>query len=310
MMRMLKAIGIAVAALALTGIAIRMLTPLPSLAGRATSRAVPGIQTALGRSLAPQVAAHPGQSGFYLLPDGRDAFAARVLLARAAQRTIDAQYYIWHGDLTGMFLFGELRKAADRGVRVRLLIDDNNTAGLDDLLAGLDAHPRIEVRLFNPFTVRRPRLVGWAVDFNRLNRRMHNKSFTVDGAATVIGGRNVGDEYFGAGSGALFVDLDALAVGPVAGAVSNDFDRYWASASAYPAGSVLPSSAYQHPRDVRRAGSPSPATTPPPLILDTVRSLPIVSDLSARRLPLEWAPVSLISDDPAKALGKGIRTIW
>ena len=166
MMRMLKAIGIAVAALALTGIAIRMLTPLPSLAGRATSRAVPGIQTALGRSLAPQVAAHPGQSGFYLLPDGRDAFAARVLLARAAQRTIDAQYYIWHGDLTGMFLFGELRKAADRGVRVRLLIDDNNTAGLDDLLAGLDAHPKIEVRLFNPFTVRRPRLVGWAVDFS------------------------------------------------------------------------------------------------------------------------------------------------
>ena len=175
---------------------------MPSLENRTASAAFPDTaDTPLGRGIAPAAAAHPGLSGVHPLQRGHDAFAARALLARAATRSIDAQYYIWHGDLTGTLLFAELRAAAERGVRVRLLLDDNNTARLDPVIAALDAHPNIEVRLFNPFTIRSPRLLGYLTDFARLNRRMHNKSFTVDNRATIVGGRNIGDEYLGAGEG-------------------------------------------------------------------------------------------------------------
>src|SRR5437870_11663470 len=146
---------------------------------------------------------------------------------------------MWHNDMSGSMLFSALRRAAERSVRVRLLLDDNNTAGLDAVLAALDAHPNIEVRLFNPFKVRRWRLLGYLTDFQRLNRRMHNKSFTADNQATIIGGRNIGDEYFGATHGVLFADLDVLAVGPVVNEVSNSFDRYWVSGSSYPAAWLL-----------------------------------------------------------------------
>src|SRR5690606_25700567 len=137
-------------------------------------------------------------------------------------------------DLSGTLLMNELLAAADRGVRVRLLLDDHGTPDMDRELAALDAHPRIEVRLFNPFAMRGLRWANYLTDFTRLNRRMHNKSFTADNQATIIGGRNVADEYFDAREGNVFVDLDVLAIGPVVRHVSSGFDRYWASASAYP----------------------------------------------------------------------------
>src|SRR3954466_8207968 len=149
--------------------------------------------------LLPLLGAHPGESGVFALRDGRDAFAARALLADAAQRTLDVRYYIWHADLSGTLLFAAVRRAADRGVQVRILLDDNQTSGLDAVLGALQAHPNIQIRLFNPFRVRRPRVLGFLTDFARLNRRMHNKSFTVDDQVTIVGGRNVGDEYFDAG---------------------------------------------------------------------------------------------------------------
>ena len=117
------------------------------------------------------------------------------------------QYYIWKDDVSGRMLLAELRRAAERGVRVRLLLDDNGIAGLDPALAALDAHLNIEVRLFNPFANRSFRWLGYLADFSRLNRRMHNKSFTADNQATIVGGRNVGDEYFDAAEGLVFVDL-------------------------------------------------------------------------------------------------------
>jgi putative cardiolipin synthase len=185
--------------------------------------------------VASEAGAHPGLSGIYPLRDARDAFAARVLLARTAERSLDVQYYIWHDDLSGKLLFAALREAADRGVRVRLLLDDNNTSGLDPTLAALDAHPNIEVRLFNPFVIRASRLWGYLTDFSRLNRRMHNKSFVADNSAAIIGGRNIGDDYFDAGTDTNFRDLDLLAIGPVVREASRVFDDYWNSDAAYPA---------------------------------------------------------------------------
>jgi len=279
---------------------------LPSLAGRSVSHALPAEeaeQTALGRGIAPDLAQHPGLSGIHPLHDPHDAFAARALLARAAERTLDVQYYIWRNDITGTLLFGELLGAADRGVRVRLLIDDVGTAGLDTELAALTRHPNIEVRLFNPFMLRKPKVLGYVADLKRANRRMHNKSFTADNRATILGGRNVGDEYFGATEGVLFADLDVMAIGPVAKDVSAEFDRYWASASAYPAHDILPR-AEQADLDAlatrARTLLASPRATE---YTQSIQQSPFVRQLMDHTLPLHWVTVTMISDDPAKGLG-------
>jgi len=276
---------------------------LPSLQDRPPSTVLANTaDTRLGRVVGPMAAAHPGTSGIYPLRDARDAFAARVQLAQAAERSLDVQYYIWHKDMTGTVLFDALRAAADRGVRVRLLLDDNNTVGLDPVLAGLDAHPNIEVRLFNPFTVRQPRWLGYLTDFGRANRRMHNKSFTADNQVTIVGGRNVGDEYFGATNGMLFLDLDVMAVGPVAQAVSEDFDRYWASPSSYPVEHLLPPAA---PTALSDLLAESRAIGQQPAMRDYARALresPFVRALTEATLPLEWVVTRMVSDDPAKGL--------
>jgi putative cardiolipin synthase len=278
---------------------------LPSLAGRPASTALlDTADTPLGRAVAPLAAAHPGQSGLYALRDGRDAFAARAVLANSAQRSLDVQYYIWHNDITGVLLINALRAAADRGVRVRLLLDDNGTAGLDPTLALLDAHPNIEVRLFNPFLIRRVRWLGYLTDFARLNRRMHNKSFTADSQATIIGGRNIGDEYFGAADEMLFSDLDVMAIGPAVKAVSNDFDRYWNSASSYPLNLIVAPPDQDGSADVKRSAAALEHTPEARAYQVAMGKSTFVSELVARKLPLEWATARLVSDDPAKALGR------
>jgi putative cardiolipin synthase len=278
---------------------------LPALQGRSESVAFADTHdTRLGRVLEPLVAAHPGKSAIYALQDARDAFAARAHLAQVAERSLDVQYYVWHKDMTGTLLLEALRAAADRGVRVRLLLDDNNTSGLDPVLAALDAHPNIEVRLFNPFVPRSPRWLGYLTDFGRANRRMHNKSFTADNQVTIIGGRNVGDEYFGATNDVLFTDLDVMAAGPVVRAVSKDFDLYWRSLSSYPVSLLLP------PGDLTMLADLAPerqAETQQQMMVEytsALRASPFVRQLVEARLPLEWAVTRMISDDPAKGLGR------
>ncbi len=278
---------------------------LPSQADRSVSMALPDTRTttALGRAIAPQADAHPGRSGVHPLLDANDAFAARMLLARVAERSLDVQYYIWRQDLTGTLLFDALRSAAERGVRVRLLLDDNNTAGLDPTLAALDAHPNIEVRLFNPFVQRSLRWLGFATDFSRLNRRMHNKSFTADNQATIVGGRNVGDEYFGATDGVLFADLDVLAVGPVVGDVSADFDRYWAAESSYPVARLLPPADAPVLAELASTASRVQDDPDAAAYVRAVRGSAFVDSLLRGQLELQWTPTRMVSDDPAKALG-------
>jgi putative cardiolipin synthase len=262
----------------------------------------PGETTRLDRAIAPEVARQPGRAGVVPLAEGREAFAARVLIAEAAERSLDIQVYIWHGDTTGVLMFEVARRAAERGVRVRLLLDDNNTAGLDPLLAMLDAHPNLEVRLFNPFVQRRMRPLGYATEFSRLNRRMHNKSFTADNRVTIVGGRNIGDEYFAAGQDASFADLDVIAAGDVVREVSASFDRYWNSASAYPlsavAGAVGPMDAADFAARIERIRN-DPASE---AYRRAVRDTPLVRDLLAGQRHWHWGPTRLVVDDPAKVL--------
>jgi putative cardiolipin synthase len=190
--------------------------------------------TRLGKMLLARLGAQHGLTGVYPLEDGADAFGARVGLVRAATRTLDVQYYIFNPDNTGLAFLGELLSAADRGVRVRLLLDDIHTARLGRLLAAAAAHPNFEVRLFNPFVHRRARWLDVLLDFRRISRRMHNKSLTADNAATIVGGRNIGDEYFGAKPDLDFSDLDLLTIGADVTEVSAQFDQYWNSRQAYP----------------------------------------------------------------------------
>jgi putative cardiolipin synthase len=274
---------------------------LPSLDKRVPSIALTNTaDTKLGKAAGELTAAHPGRSGYYPLADGRDAFAARALLARTAQRSLDVQYYIWHNDVTGGLLFDALRAAADRGVRVRLLLDDNHTGDIDQVLLALDSHPNVEVRVFNPFPIRTPRMIGFLTDFPRLNHRMHNKSFTADNRVSIVGGRNVGDEYFNAGDALVFIDLDVMAIGPIVQAVSNQFDRYWNSQSAYPVASLVPAMPGEHgAMPVSHAESPAAQS-----YLEAVSRSPFIDQLMRRELPIEWATTRFVTDPPEKALGR------
>jgi putative cardiolipin synthase len=168
------------------------------------------------------------------------------------------------------------------------------------MLAALDAHPNIEVRLFNPFAIRSPRWVGYLVDFFRLNRRMHNKSFTADDQATIVGGRNVGDEYFGATTGVLFADLDVLAIGSVVGEVSRDFERYWTSGSAYPVDKLLPAGDATAVAAAARDALKQPAAR---AYVNAIDASAFVREWNGRSLVPAWAPVRMVSDDPAKGPG-------
>ena len=284
---------------------------LPPMPERPASEALDAKQTAqtsLGKAIAPQLLKHPGQSGIHPLSDPLDAFAARMLLARGAERSLDVQYYIWRGDQTGTLLLRALVDAADRGVRVRLLLDDGGTSGLDAMLAALAQHPRIEVRLFNPFVVRNPKPLGYLTDFDRANRRMHNKSFTSDNQATIVGGRNIGDEYFGATDGVLFSDLDVLAIGPIVADVSQDFDRYWASPSTYPAQAIVPAVGATELQALDNEATRIAQTDAAQAYVQAVRRTPFIQQLLQQQLPLEWAHTTLVSDDPIKGLGQAQRS--
>lgn len=292
------------AALLLAGCA--SLPPLEPVAP--TMALPPAPETPVGRSVGKQVAARgdmpAGQSGIRALGQAGEAFAARMLLAAAAGSSIDAQYYIWHSDETGLLLFEALWTAADRGVRVRLLLDDNGTKGLDPTLTALDSHPNIDVRLYNPLVHRGFRPLNYLTDFTRANRRMHNKSFTVDNQATVVGGRNVGNEYFGAESEVEFSDLDVLAVGPVVPQVSTIFDSFWNSPSAYPVTRILEAAG---PDDVKamkvrfQDNRSDPASV---RYLEVLKASREIQDLIDGKVAFDWIPVQAFSDDPGKTLTK------
>jgi len=194
------------------------------------------LETSLGQQLAEESLRHPDESGILLLDRGQDAFRYRVALIQAAERSIDLQYFIWNDDRSGNYMAARLLEAAERGVRVRLLLDDFHAVGNDEVIPALNAHPNIEVRVFNPITPRKGfgRWLGLLADVKLLNRRMHNKALLADGAAAITGGRNIGDEYFDLREDWAFLDRDLLVTGPVVPDIGHGFDAYWNSEWSYP----------------------------------------------------------------------------
>lgn len=248
--------------------------------------------------------AHPDETGIYLLDDGQDAFAARMLLAQQAQHTLDIQYYIWRHDRTGTLLFEAIHAAAERGVRVRLLLDDHNTAGMDPLLIGLESHPNIQVRLFNPLRIRWPRALNYLTNFNRANRRMHNKAFIADGSVLISGGRNIGDEYFGAADALLFADLDALMVGQAVQQIHEEFEDYWQSPATISVRKLFTLRKPEHLDELSKRAQIVEQDPAAQKYVQAIQRLPLLHDLIHRRIEFTWAQVDVVSDDPAKGLGQ------
>ena len=199
--------------------------------------------TMLARGVDPIVQEHSGDAGVILLRDGDRALRERLLLADVAEHSIDAQYYIWNSDKSGRLLAYRLVLAADRGVSVRLLLDDFSVGERNEELLALNSHPKIQVRIYNPFVNRTgaQKWLNFALDFKRLNRRMHNKTYTVDNTVAIVGGRNIGDEYFNHHEHLNFMDLDLFSVGSVVDIVAQSFQHYWESPWAIPIDQLISS---------------------------------------------------------------------
>lgn len=264
--------------------------------------------TMLDRAIAPLTAAHPERTGLGLVSDNLDAFAIRALTAQAAGRSLDLQYYIWHDDLTGQLLDRELLRAADRGVRVRLLLDDMNAHGRDSLLVALDQHPNIEVRMFNP-SRNRAGFLGRGTEMLlrgiSLNRRMHNKAWLADGRIAVVGGRNIGDEYFDAATDTNFLDLDAALLGPAVRQTEAVFDAFWNSRSVIPLRALARADG-DALAGLRASVDKAQRARRAEPYLKRVANAPGVRAFLEGQMPLHW-PISaqVHSDPPEKGQGGG-----
>lgn len=260
--------------------------------------------TVFGKDHAKEKAAHPGKSGFHLLTDGRDAFVARAVLAHYAEQSIDAQYYLYHNDLVGKLFTDLLLKAADRGVRVRLLVDDMDLAGRDMGAAALDSHPNMEVRIFNPFSRNVGRISQFVTRYGSVTRRMHNKTFTVDNQVTILGGRNIGNEYFDADPDLAFADLDVMAIGPVVKEVSSVFDRYWNSELAYPALVLLKGepSTPEKIEELRGKLNEYVVDQKESEYLRALRNSDLANKIREDRVEFRWGDAEVVFDQPEKLL--------
>src|SRR5512133_875550 len=283
---------------------------LPKGGERTASTAMKGNErTALAAVVRPRVAAHPGQSGVHALADAHDAIAARLVLADAARRSLDVQYFIWNKDLVGKVLLERLLRAADRGVRVRLLLDDLGTMPSDAVLLTIDSHPNIEVRMFNPATLRSPRLLGIVADIGRLNKRMHNKSFTADGQVSIVGGRNIGDEYFAAHEAMNYADLDVAVIGPVVKEVSDEFDLYWNHPASIPIASLSRQNTTPEEFSAKRAAlGEHRETAGQSQYAESVRDSEFARQRRSRNISFSWGRATIVNDQPDKVLTSSAKT--
>jgi cardiolipin synthase C len=264
-------------------------------------------QTTLGR-IANAYRPVPDQSGFRLMPLGMFSLDTRVQLARRAEVSLDVQYYHFENDETGRWLLRALRDAAERGVRVRLLIDDFYTGGEDELFLAFAAHKNVEVRIFNPFCCLRDhgqaeRFLVSVGEWGRVNHRMHNKLFVADGAMAVIGGRNVANEYFLRSAAENFIDVDAFTVGFVVAPLQELFDRYWNSDPVYPLHAVTRTKLSEQELRAKFEDWTGPEKTPPPPALppsDILGYGPVSEDLDGGRLGLIWGYAYVFADHPDK----------
>ena len=264
-------------------------------------------ETRVGTIFARDSREHGEQSAFRMLTIGADGFAARMQMIQDAQRSLDVQYYVFTADTTGLLVTASLLAAADRGVHVRVLVDDGETRAGDEQILALAAHPQIEVRVFNPFVyrghLRLVRSAEFLAEKRRLNYRMHNKLFIEDNATALIGGRNIGDPYFQIDPNEQYADDDVFVGGPLVPKLSATFDEYWNSALAIPAQALVGSKPSkrklerrrerldEHFKEARRSGAD---------YLKRAEQGDPFAGIVAGRLPVVWSTAQIVCDSPDK----------
>jgi putative cardiolipin synthase len=263
-------------------------------------------ETSLGRKFERAAAEHDGNSGLRIVTLGVDGFLTRIQMIGAAERTLDLQYFIFRGDETGRLLTSSLLRAADRGVRVRVLIDDGATLAGDEQINALHAYPGVQIRVFNPFAYRGHNKLLRGIEFlfnaSRLDYRMHNKLLVADNAVALIGGRNVGNQYFQVDPESQFADDDVFVAGPLAAKLSMTFDEYWNSGLAIPAEALAAghgeraspgrqASAEKQLQQLQSGGVD---------YLARIASGEPYAGMISGRLPLVWAPAQVVCDSPDK----------
>jgi putative cardiolipin synthase len=272
---------------------------------RPVTHALPATEsTPLSTALAAPERAHPGQSGFRVLSSGTDALQMRIALARAATKTLDMQYYIAEEDTTGKLLLAAALYAADRGVRVRMLVDDLNFKDIDRVMAALNSHDHIEIRVFNPFGSEPSSFYQRSENFftkvGQFTRRMHNKAMIADNQIAIVGGRNLGDEYFSASPTLQFRDIDVLAAGPVTADISSSFDTFWNDSNAYPLRALKQQFDPQDLDNMRNELRAHWRQNADPYNAKPLNATPLASQIANDTLGLVWANAEFKTDSPEK----------
>ena len=262
--------------------------------------------TDLVAAISEQNEIHPDLSGYHPIVTGANAFASRSILTSMATRNIDAQYYIWHDDQAGQLMLKDLWDAAERGVIVRLLFDDfNNSAKFDQHLLRFASHPNIAVRIINPLMYRKFQTLNFVTGLPRINRRMHNKSMTFDKQITIIGGRNIGDEYLSNDKNSQFADLDVLLIGKVVADIDNSFASYWSAPISFDIQTLATldkgeTTDFLEGLDKLRADEKNNSKSSLDVYKTAIEDSSIDSDLINKRVPFRWTDMQFLSDDVGK----------
>ena len=272
-----------------------------------TDLAIPNTDSLdLVAAISQQSEIHPDLSGYHPIVTGANAFASRSILTGMATRNIDAQYYIWHDDQAGQLMLKDLWDAAERGVIVRLLLDDfNNNAKFDQHLLRFASHPNIAVRIINPLMHRKFQTLNFVTGLPRINRRMHNKSMIFDKQITIIGGRNIGDEYLSNDKSSQFADLDVLLIGKVVADIDNSFASYWSAPISFDIQTLATldkgeTTDFVQGLDKLKADEKSSSSGSLSVYKAAIEDSSIDTDLINKRVPFRWTDMQFLSDDVGK----------
>ena len=270
-----------------------------------TTLQVDTTQTTLAQIIQPLQEQHPELTGYLVLFEPLEALSARLRLIDKAEKTLDLQYYIWDNDKVGALALHALIRAADRGVRVRLLIDDNNAKSTEGIFLALAQHPNIEVKLFNPYRFRKYRALDMMLDLKRINRRMHNKSFIADHQVALIGGRNMTNQYYNVSDNYQFSDVDVMLVGTAVKDISHSFDEYWNHEYAYKVQEVVKQSAHHLSYEsLKRQLDEHYTRITVQNYLDLTSNSQAIDSLINRDIPLDWVKAEVVKDSPDKIKSK------
>ena len=261
--------------------------------------------TSLAKIVLPLRAQNPNLTGYHVLYDPLEALAARIHLIDRAEKTLDLQYYIWDNDKVGSLALNAIIKAADRGVKVRLLIDDNNAKKMEGIYLALDQHQNIEVKLYNPYRFRHYRAMDMILDLKRINRRMHNKSFIADNQIALIGGRNMSNQYYNVSDNYQFSDVDVMLVGSASDEIIHSFDDYWNDDYAFPVRNIVNAQHYSLRFDsLKQQLAQHSQIIAVQNYLDLATRSHDFENWLNHRIQLDWVKAEIVNDSPSKIKDK------